>query len=178
MNTDEIKEMVAKAQIEQAISSVIELTKEDDLNQLSIEISSSYRVYKRNIIAGILNNEQQRQETAIITNKIMNLVREFEISQIKILKNNLKELKEVIKQSDQHDSIGLVNEIDEIEKDLGKYGDNKSKDELHPSILHRIKSFYERLNNPDSKERKLISNVNNAVQFVSKIISIVKLVPF
>lgn len=179
MNTNDIREMVAKAQIEQAISAIIALTNEDNqLKQLSIEVSASYSAYKQNDIAGILSNAEQRQETAIIRNRIMNLLRVFEISQIKIFKDNIQQLKEVIKQSKEPNSDGLINELDDIEKELEKASDIKSKDELHPSIIQKIKSFYNRLNDPNSKERKIISNVKDGIKFVSKIVSIVKLIPF
>jgi hypothetical protein len=176
MNTNDIREMVAKAQIEQAIAAVISLTNEDDnLKQLSIQISASFLTYKHNIIAGILSNAEERQEIAIITNKILNLIRVFEISQIKIFKDNIQQLKEVITQSNEPGSKGLIDELDDIEKQVGE---NKSKDELHPSIIEKIKSFYNRINDPQSTERKIISNVKDAIQFVSKIISVVKLIPF
>ncbi len=85
MTTDEIRGLIAKARIEAALNAAEQLTTSTDLENLSIEVSSRYRTFKKKTISGILSSADERQEQALITNRLLNLLNEYEILQIKDL---------------------------------------------------------------------------------------------
>jgi hypothetical protein len=178
MNTNDIREMVAKAQIEPAVTALIEISADDDLKQLSLEISRSYKTYKRNCIAGILNNDQQRQEMAIITYGILNLVSEFELSQIRILKDNVGLLKIEVEKSGMPDTKEFVNDLVEIQNGLNDANAAGSKKEIKPQVSEKLKSLHEKLEDPNSKESKIIKNIKEGFKIAGQIISIMKIVFF
>lgn len=177
MTTDDIREMVAKAQLEAAVKALIEITTTDDLRQMSIEIAASYKSYKRKIISGIINNEQQSQEYAIITHRVLYLVSEYELSQIKLLKDNVVQLKEEVKKLELPESESLIDALDKIEGGLKNADIIESKKEIEGGIIKKIKQLYDRLSDPESIENKIIKNIKEGFVIAGKIISIVRLIP-
>jgi hypothetical protein len=178
MNTYDIREMVAKAQLESAITNLIDITDQGDYFQLALDLSGRYKTYRKNTIAGILSYDQQRQEMAIISNSILDLVNEFEHIQIRILNDNVGQLKSEIEKSGNPEAKELVTDLGEIQKNLNEAGSTGKKIEIKPQVSEKLKSLHEKLDNPDSKESKILKNIKEGFKIAGQIFSIARIVFF
>jgi len=176
MSIDDIREMVAKSQMEQTVAAVLQITAADDLKNLGIEISRSYRSYKQNLISGILSFDQQTLELAKISNRILQLLNEYELTQIRFLKVNIGQLKNDLEKADLPDSGELVKELNEIEEGLKDSDTMESKKDIKRTVAKKIKDLQVKLADPDSSESKIVHKVKEGFKIAGQIISIIKMV--
>ena len=77
MKPIDIRELIAKGRTEQAIQASRELTKNTELEDVGVGIAKSQRDFKRKSMMGILSTAEERQEEAIIANRILQLLNEY-----------------------------------------------------------------------------------------------------
>jgi len=175
MNLIDIKELVAKGRSEAAIKALMELTKETELESGAISISRSYRTYKRNIISGILDSNEERKEEALITRRILDLLNEYELLQIKGIKSSIDQLQTEIETV----NVDEVEEARTVQDTVEQLGDlSKQVEEIEfldpgsnekPKILGKVGDFLNSLSDPDSKTGKVIRIVKDGVEIVQDI---------
>ena len=172
MKTDEIRELVAKARIEAAVRGILELTADTELEDLGTQLSRSYRSFKKSTISGILSVAEERQELALITNRLLNLLNEFEILQLKDLKSDLDLLKRELQSHPE------VNEVNEVAREINDIGQEikdidviESKEEIEPGAIEKIGNFLARLKDPNSKEGKVIQVIHNGIKITQSLAS-------
>ncbi len=164
MTTNEVRDLIAEARTETAVQAVLQLTASTDLENLAIKISRSYRKYKRKVISGILSTADERQEEALITDRLLNLLNEYEILQIKNLKNNFDQLRFELEGTTKTAEVeDTVEELNKLNKELDEINSAISKEDVKPGTIGKIGQFLNRLKDPNSKEHKAIQVVKNGI---------------
>jgi hypothetical protein len=76
--TDDIRELVSQARIEMALQGILQITVNTNFASISSAISGSYSKYKRDIMMGILDKDEENKIYAGITNRILTLLNQIE----------------------------------------------------------------------------------------------------
>jgi len=170
MKISQIRKTIGKGLIEKAISEVVAIAETTELEDDAETISTNQRMLERKKIKGILDHNQIRQEEAIITDKLLILLREFEILQIKELNEDFTALKNEIKNApDAPEAAATTQEIEEIREQMAKIQDKNSPEEVNPSFLERVGNFIEKCKDPDSGFNKTIRVIKNGAKIVERI---------
>lgn len=164
MTTTEIRDLIAKARTERAVQAALEITAATDLESAAISVSTSYRKHKRNTISGILSTAEERQEHALITNRLLELLNEYEIIQVKSLKNSFDKLKDQLEQESQTPEIvDTLNQLEELNTEFDEITRAESKEEIKPTTIGKIGQFLEKFKDPNTNESKVIKGIKGGV---------------
>lgn len=159
MNTDNIRELVANGRLNIAIKQTIELIKDTELENLGIGISTKYRRYKRDSIAGIMDSNEDAKRYAVITHQLLDLLNEYELYKIKGLKGDVEKLMTEVEAEAESDEV--VRELREIIKEMQQVEMAETKEEVKPGVIQRVRTFLEKVQDPDSSYGKTIKAVKN-----------------
>ena len=157
----EIKELIAKARTEKAIKAIRELTKSTELEDVAVSFSKSHRTYKQNSMMGILNTAEKRQEEAIITNQVLMLLNEYEILQVKEIKNGFELLQTELSKAEQS------SELESTLKDISAISNNLDEDDFEELV--KVGEFLSRMADPASKTGQAIQMVANGIDIAQDI---------
>ena len=173
MNLIDIKEQIAKGRTETAIKSTLDLSKETELESGAISISRSYRTYKRNVISGILDSNEERKEEALITRRLLDLLNEYELLQIKVIKSDIDKLKVEVETIETEENDFEPEIIQDTVQQLSELSDQVAEVEFldpgsdeKPAILGKVGDFLASLTDPESKTGKIIEGVKGGVAIV------------
>ncbi len=178
MNLTDIKELISKGRTEAAIKAVLELTKDTELESGAISISRSYRTFKRNVISGILDSNEERKEEALITRRLLDLLLEFELLQIKAIKSGIDQLKTEIRNMDDQnidpdvetvEKEETVSVLEELSESVSTIENLDEGSDEKPKLLGRVGDFLTGLTEPGSKTAKIIAGLKNGVEIVQDI---------
>lgn len=166
MNLIDIKEQIAKGRTETAIKSTLDLSKDTELESGAISISRSYRTYKRNVISGILDSNEERKEEALITRRLLDLLNEYELLQIKVIKSDIDKLKVEVEtieteENDFEPEIvqNTVQQLSELSEQVAEVEFLDQGSDEKPAILSKVGDFLSSLTDPESKTGKIIEGV-------------------
>lgn len=170
MNLIDIKEQIAKGRTETAIKSTLDLSKDTELESGAISISRSYRTYKRNVISGILDSNEERKEEALITRRLLDLLNEYELLQIKVIKSDIDKLKVEVEtieteENDFEPEIvqNTVQQLSELSEQVAEVEFLDQGSDEKPAILSKVGDFLSSLTDPESKTGKIIEGVKGGV---------------
>lgn len=179
MNTTDIRSLVAKGRLEPAIKEAVLLTHNTELANLGIGVSTGFRKYKKDSIAGVLDTNEENKKYNVLTHQLLNLLNEYELYQLKTLKQNVENLKQelvtqdtsVLEPGNGNGVKEAVTELEEIAREMQQVEMAESKDEIKPGFLERIKNFVTKANEPDSSYHKAITTVKNGYSILQDIAS-------
>lgn len=173
MNTKEIRSLVAKGRLEPAIKEAVLLTNDTELANLGIGVSNGYRKYKKDSIAGILDTNEENKKYNVLTHQLLNLLNEYELYQLKSLKQNIESLEQELKIPEEptDEKKEAADELGEIAREMQQIEMAESKDDIKPGFLLRIKTFVIKANDPDSSYHKAVKTVKNGYSILSEIAS-------
>ncbi len=164
MTTNEIRDLIAKGRIEKAIEAAKGITASTDLENIAVGISTGYRKYKRNTMAGILSAAEERQEHALITNRLLDLLSEYEILEIKDLKNKIEKLRADLQREESTPEIEhTLNELEALKSGFDEIEDANTKEDIKPTTISKIGQFLEKFNDPNTTEGKVIQGIKTGV---------------
>lgn len=162
MKSNDIRNLIAKGRLESAITKSVELTNGTELNNLALGISNRFRNYKKNSIAGILDNNEENKTYALLTHQVLDLLNEYELYQIKELKLNVDKLTDELKTGEPApESDEVILELGEISREMQQMEEDGSTFEKKQGVLNRIQIFIEKAQQPDSSYNKTIKMVQN-----------------
>jgi len=164
MTTNEIRDLIAKGRIEKAIEAAKEITASTDLENIAVGISSNYRTYKRKTMSGILSAAEERQEHALLTNRLLDLLSEYEILEIKDLKSKFDKLREDLQKEESTPEIEhTLNELEALKNEFDEIDDANTKEDIKPTTISKIGQFLEKFNDPNTTEGKVIQGIKTGV---------------
>lgn len=164
MKPNDIRDYIAKGRLEPAVRETVVLTTDTELENLAIGISNGYRKYKKDTIAGILDSNEDSKRYNVLTQQLLNLLNEYELYQIKGVKQTVDKLTEELKTPEpepEPETHETINELVEISKEMQHVELAESKDEVKPGVLQRVRDFIEKAREPDSSYSKAIKTVKN-----------------
>ena len=164
MTTNEIRDLISKGKIEKAIEAAKGITASTDLENIAVGISTGYRKYKRNTMAGILSAAEERQEHALITNRLLDLLSEYEILEIKNLKSKFDKFKEDLQKEESTPEIEhTLKDLEELNTGFDEIDFANTKEEIKPTTISKIGQFLEKFNDPNTTEGKMIQGIKTGV---------------
>jgi hypothetical protein len=170
MTTLEIKKQIARANVQKAIDEIGILAKDTELEDIHILLSRDYTDFKHDVIRGILSEEQRQLKNAQIANRLLSLLNEYEIQSLRNLNQLFTELHNSVNTIELTESNkDTILEINEIGKGLDPIKNIEKKEDIDPSVMKRLGNFIEHVNEPNSNEGKMISNVKNGINLFQKI---------
>lgn len=170
MNPTEIKELIAKGRTEQAIQAIRELTKNTELEDVAVGIAKSQRTFKKKSMMGILNTAEERQEEAIITNKMLQLLNEYEILQVKDIKNGFDQLKDELSKANTSPELDqTIEEIKDITANIDEFDYEEASSDQKKEKLGKVGEFLSRMADPKSKTGQVVEVVKNGIDIVQDI---------
>jgi|GEM_PF-5435608 len=162
MKPNDIRDYIAKGRLEPAVREIVVLTNDTELENLAIGISNGYRKYKKDTIAGILDSNEDSKRYNVLTQQLLNLLNEYELYQIKGVKQTVDKLTEELKTPESApETDETISELAEISKEMHHVELAESKDEVKPGVLERVRNFIEKAREPDSSYSKAIKTVKN-----------------
>jgi hypothetical protein len=166
---EQIRASIAHAKIDQAIEGAKVLVAGTDLMDAQLAISNEQRRFKRESILGILSAEQSSLANARIAARLLELLREFEITELRTLKNLVSDVGAAAREShDNPEAKALGKELEALTKELAPIDNAQSKSEIAPDLIRRIGTTLTSLTNPESKERKTISVAKRGLELARK----------
>jgi hypothetical protein len=170
MKPNEIKELIAKGRTEQAIQAVRELTRNTELDDVAISISKSQRTFKKKSMMGILSTAEETQQEAIITNKMLDLLNEYEILQVKEIRNGFEQLKSELSKAETSSELeSTLEDINSITTQIDDFEFEELSKEEKTERLSKVGSFLNNLADPESKAGKVIQMVRNGIDIAQDI---------
>jgi hypothetical protein len=164
MTTNEIRDLISKGRIERAIETAKEITASTDLENIAVGISSNYRTYKRKTMSGILSAAEERQEHALLTNRLLDLISEYEILEIKNLKSKFEKFREELQKEESTPEIEqTINELDTLKHGFDEIESANTKDDIEPNFISKIGQFIEKFNDPNTTEGKVLQGIKTGV---------------
>lgn len=165
MKPNDIRELIAKGRLEPAIRQAEALTKETELKNLGIGISSGYRQYKKESIAGTLSFQQKTQINNSLTQQLLDLLNEYELYQVKTVKSNVDKLKVQLAQEEEPvmsaEKLETISELEKISQEMQEVEYIDQKKDVKPGMLARMQQFLEKVQDPDSSYARAITSVKN-----------------
>lgn len=170
MATIEIKRLIAKASIQAAIDETNKLVKNTELENAGLILAADFTAYKRDTIKGILSEDQRQLKSAQIINRLLDLVNDYEIHVLNDLKATVNGLAaEVSLVPQTEDNKYVIKEVNDVNDALESIKGATKKEDIPPSAIKRLGNLIERLNNPASSERKVITGLKQGVTIMQKI---------
>ncbi len=170
MKPTEIKDLVSKGRTEQAIKAALDLTKETELEDVAVGISRGQRTFKKKSMMGVLSSAEERQEESIITSRLLDMLNEYEILQVKDIKRNLDQLKtELLKAEPSSDQEQTLEDITAIAGDMDEFEFEELSKEEKRERLGKVGAFLSRMADPTSKTGQVIQTIKNGVDIVQDI---------
>ena len=170
MKPTEIKDLIAKGRTEQSIKAVLELTKKTELEDVAIGISRSQRTYKHKSMMGTLSSAEERQEEAIITNRVLQLLNEYEILQVKDIQKGFDQLKTALSKPESSSELEeTLEEVNDISANIDGLEFEELSKEEKTERLGKVGAFLSRMADPKSKTGRVIQMVKNGIEIAQDI---------
>lgn len=174
---DQIRERLDFGETKEAIDSVLQLTEGSKLRQEAGAISGSFHRLQKEIIAGIIDPESQKRETARIENRIRLLLERFEMYHIKNLKSSFNSFRQEIETHPNKEEINpILDKLNRIDQESQQIDQAKNKEEIDQGVIEKFQSFLKRFEDPESDESKTVRKVKNGFSVVRKLVGVYNMV--
>lgn len=166
----EIKDLISKGRTEQAIKAAMELTRGTELEDVAIGISRSQRSFKKKSMMGVLSSAEERQEEALVTSRLLDLLNEYEILQVKAIKSNFDQLQAGLAEAEPTPEVeAAVQQVTALAGDLDPFEFEELGKEEKTDRIGKVGKFLEDLADPGSRTGKVIAMVKDGVSIVQDI---------
>lgn len=170
MTTNDVRNLVANNQLQQALNACDQLGLPDDFKGRLSAMKASFREYNDHRIYKDISNSEIETMRSSITRSILIFLSEYEIVCITDLKKGFVELTDTIEQTATHeDKAVVVDEAKQITEDIASIDNAEKKEDIKPGVIKRIGDFITKFEDKDSPQGKVLSTVKDGVSMLQQL---------